>query len=98
MLLRRASPPVKSDAAHVTKILCHGTSCSSDFPVPWRLPIRCMPGKAAEDAARNNFYLPRLVPRQAPYAPPVLRPETGDEKAELVADKILAGEQEALNR
>jgi len=42
--------------------------------------------------------LPRLVPRQAPYAPPVLRPETGDEKAELVADKILAGEQEALNR
>ena len=26
MLLRRASPPVKSDAAHVSEILCHSTS------------------------------------------------------------------------
>ena len=32
----------------------HVSSCSSVSPVPWRFPIRCLPGKAAEDAARKR--------------------------------------------
>src|SRR6266567_2399686 len=36
MLLRRASPPVKSGAAHVSKIVCHSTGGSHRFGNPFR--------------------------------------------------------------